>query len=115
MVTDHPPSVGEGPHSGDPHFDPSPEKDRKIGPGSFVLIDLWAKLDKPRAVYSDLTRVGYVGEKVPDVHAKVFGIVAAARDAGIKSVKDAFAADRKLLGAEVDDATRAVIDAAGYG
>jgi Xaa-Pro aminopeptidase len=30
-------------------------------------------------------------------------------------VKDAFAANKPLLGATVDDATRAVIDAAGFG
>ena len=31
---------------------------RRSARGDFVLIDLWAKLDRPRAVYSDLTRVG---------------------------------------------------------
>jgi len=65
LVTDHPPIVGEGPHSGDPHYAPSAETNSKIGPGSFVLIDLWAKMDKPNAVYSDLTRVGFVGDEVP--------------------------------------------------
>ena len=33
---------------------PPPENDTPIKNGDFVLIDLWAKLDKPRAVYSDL-------------------------------------------------------------
>ncbi|HEY2787677.1 MAG TPA: M24 family metallopeptidase, partial [Fimbriiglobus sp.] len=115
MVTYSPPIVGVGPHSGDPHFDTSPKTDSKIVPGSFVLVDLWAKMDKPRAVYSDLTRVAYVGNVVPERQVKVFQIVAAARDAGIKCVRDAFAANTTLLGATVDDATRAVIDTAGYG
>ena len=115
MVTYSPPIVGVGPHSGDPHFDTSPSTDSPVKPGSFVLVDLWAKMDRPRAVYSDLTRVAYVGEKVPEKEAKVFGVVAAARDAGIQCVKDAFAANKTLLGSTVDDATRAVIDAAGFG
>ena len=41
--------------------------------------------------------------------------MAAARDAGIAKVKEAFAARRPITGAEVDDATRAVIEKAGYG
>jgi Xaa-Pro aminopeptidase len=114
-ITDHPPIVGEGPHSGDPHFAPSPEKDRKIGPGSFVLIDLWAKLDKPRSVYSDLTRVGFVGDQIPAKINEVFHIVAAARDAGIDRVKRAFASNEPLQGWQVDAATRDVIERAGYG
>ncbi|NJS40586.1 MAG: SDR family oxidoreductase [Rhodobacteraceae bacterium] len=66
MTTYSPPIVGEGPHSGDPHFEPKAEIDRRIGPNSYVLIDLWAKLDRPMAVYSDLTHVGYVGDDVPE-------------------------------------------------
>jgi len=115
LTTDHPPIVGEGPHSADPHFAPSPDTDRKIGPGSFVLIDLWAKLDKPRAVYSDLTRVGYVGDQVPAKIDKVFHIVTAARDAAIARVRRAFEKGEPLQGWEVDAACREVIEKAGYG
>jgi Xaa-Pro dipeptidase len=115
MTTYSPPIVGVGPHSGDPHFDTAAATDKPIERGSFVLIDLWAKMDRPRAVYADYTRVAFVGDSVPEKFVKVFDIVAAARDAGIKRVKDAFAAKKPLLGWEVDAATRAVIDAAGYG
>jgi Xaa-Pro aminopeptidase len=115
MTTYSPPIVAVGPHSGDPHFDTSPATDAPIQPGSFVLIDLWAKMDRPRSVYADYTRVAYVGSSVPEEYAKVFGIVAAARDAGIKCVQDAFAANLPLRGWEIDDATRAVIEKAGYG
>jgi Xaa-Pro aminopeptidase len=115
MTTYSPPIVGVGPHSGDPHFDTSPQTDLPIERGSFVLVDLWAKMDRPRAVYADYTRVAYVGESVPEKYTKVFAIVAAARDAGIKTVTDAFAAKKPLMGWQVDDATRAVIEKAGYG
>lgn len=114
-TTYSPPIVGVGPHSGDPHFDTSPTTDAPIGPGDFVLIDLWAKLDKPRAVYSDLTRTAYVGATVPEKYSKVFNIVAAARDAAIAKVKDAFAKNEVLVGYMVDNASRDVIERAGYG
>jgi Xaa-Pro dipeptidase len=114
-TTYSPPIVGVGPHSGDPHYEPTAATNTPIRAGDFVLVDLWCKLDKPRAVYSDLTRVGFVGREVPAKYAKIFHIVAAARDAGIDTVRKAFAVKRPLTGAEVDDATRAVIDKAGYG
>lgn len=109
------PIVGVGPHSGDPHYEPDAANDTPIASGDFVLIDLWAKLDRPRAVYSDLTRVGFVGDEVPAAYTDVFKVVAGARDAAIARVRESFAADRPLRGYEVDDAARDVIDAAGYG
>jgi Xaa-Pro aminopeptidase len=115
LVTDHPPICAVGPHSGDPHYAPGPASDAPIGEGDFVLIDLWAKCDQPRAVYSDLTWTCFVGREVPASIQNIFTIVAAARDAAIKKVRDAFAQRQPLLGCEVDQAARAVIDSAGYG
>lgn len=115
LTTYHPPIVARGPHSGLPHYETGTGEDVRIRLGDFVLIDLWAKLDRPRAVYSDLTRTGYVGTEVPERYTRVFELVAAARDAGIACVRDAFAAGRPLRGWEVDDAVRQVIAAAGYG
>jgi Xaa-Pro dipeptidase len=115
LTTYSPPIVGVGPHSGDPHYEPIAGKDGTIGRDDLVLIDLWAKLDRPRSVYSDLTRMGYVGESVPQKYESIFAIVAAARDAAIECVRSAFAVGRSLHGWEVDAAGRQVIDAAGYG
>jgi Xaa-Pro aminopeptidase len=119
MTTYSPPIVAVGPHSGDPHYEPAPtsgtDDSGLIEPDQFVLIDLWCKLDRPRAVYSDLTRVGYTGQTVPDRFEQIFAIVARARDAGIACVRDAHAAGRPLRGWEVDDACRRVIQQAGYG
>jgi Xaa-Pro aminopeptidase len=114
-VTDHAPIVAVGPHSGDPHYEPVVGADAVIREGDFVLIDLWAKLDRPDGVYSDLTRVGFVGTDVPEEYAKVFAIVAAARDAAIERVRKAMASGEDLAGWQVDDAARKVIDDAGYG
>lgn len=112
MVTHHAPIVGVNEHSGDPHYESG---DAPIRQGDFVLVDLWAKLDRPRAVYSDLTRVAFVGQDVPDRIVEVFNIVAAARDAAIARVKDAFARGEALHGWQVDRAARDVIEKAGYG
>src|SRR5437660_1402321 len=58
LVTDHAPIVAVGPHSGDPHYEPKPGPAGVIREGDFVLVDLWAKLNQPRAVFSDLTWTG---------------------------------------------------------
>ncbi len=115
LVTDHPPIVGVGPHSGDPHYAPGPEHDSLCTKDSFILIDLWAKLRKERAVYSDLTRTGFLGETVPEEYERIFQIVARARDAAIDRVKTAYANREPLQGWQVDQAARDVIVQAGYG
>ena len=115
MVTYHPPIVAVNAHSADPHFEPGPGNDSPIREGDFVLIDLWAKLDRPRAVYSDLTWTYFVGKQVPPRYQEVFRIVAAARDAAIQRVRDAFARGEALEGWQVDQAARDVIEKAGHG
>ena len=52
---------------------------------------------------------------MPTKYTEIFRIVARARDAAIARVRDAFAAHKPLLGWQVDQAAREVIDAAGYG
>ena len=115
MTTYHPPIVARGPHSGLPHYETGTGQDTVIRENDLVLVDLWAKLDRPRGVYSDLTRMGFVGTSVPEKYTAIFDIVAGARDAGIECVRNALAAGRRLPGGEVDDAVRDVIEQAGYG
>jgi Xaa-Pro aminopeptidase len=115
LVADHPPICAVGAHSGDPHYEPAPSRDGTIRAGDFVLIDLWGKVNRPRAVYSDLTWTGFVGKDVPAVYENTFRIVAAARDAAVAKVRQAFQNRRPLQGWEVDQAARDVIEQAGYG
>jgi Xaa-Pro dipeptidase len=115
VVADHAPIVAVNAHSGDPHYATTPETDTAMRAGDFVLIDLWAKLDKPRAVYSDLTRTGFIGKEVPAKYTEVFNVVARGRDAAIQRVRDAFKKGEPLQGWQVDQAARDVIEKAGYG
>jgi len=115
LVADHPAICAVGPHSGDPHYSPTPGPDGVIRQGDFVLIDLWGKLDRPRAVYSDLTWTGFVGKDIPARFVEIFQIVAKARDAAINRVQQSFAKRESLLGWQVDQAAREVIETSGYG
>ncbi len=114
LITDDPPIVGVNANSGNPHYSPSRENAKPIREGDFVLIDMWAKQNKPDAVFYDITWTGVVG-KPSDKQREIFDIVRGGRDAGIKVVQDAFAAKRRIGGWEVDKATRDYITAKGYG
>jgi len=115
LTTYHPPIVAREANSGDPHYETGTGSDTTIRESDFVLIDLWAKLDVPRGVYSDMTRVGFAGQNVPETYTKIFQIVSEARDAAISLVENAFESGRSLQGWEVDQACRDVIEEAGYG
>jgi len=113
--TDYPPIVGVNENSANPHY--SPEKDifKPIKKEDFVLIDLWAKVNKPDAVWADITWVGFVGKTVPDKYKKIFNIVANARDEAFKLVQTRFKEEKEIRGYEVDDVSRNIIRDAGYG
>ncbi|MYN66820.1 MAG: aminopeptidase P family protein [Acidobacteria bacterium] len=115
LLTDCPPVVAAQESSGNPHYLPTAEAHRPIGRGQVVLLDLWGKIDKPGAVYADITWVGFTGSQVPPRAAAIFGAAREARDAAVSLVAERVHAGRPISGWEVDRAARDVIDAAGYG
>jgi Xaa-Pro aminopeptidase len=114
LVTDDLPIVGTNRNAGNPHYEPNAGLTSPIHDGDFVLLDMWAKLDSPGAVYYDITWTGVLGTP-SQRHQEIFRIVRDARKAGSQKAMDAFAAGRRIEGWEVDEATRAVIEQAGYG
>ena len=115
LVTDDPPIVAVNANSGNPHYEPRAENSAPIREGDFVLLDVWAKQNTPGAVYYDITWTGFVGKAPSDRMRKIFNIVREARDAGVKTVREAVAAGRPIAGWEVDRAVRGHIKTAGFG
>jgi Xaa-Pro dipeptidase len=115
LVTDHGPIVGANANASNPHYEPTEGNSSPIRMGDLVLLDMWAKLDQPGAVYYDITWTAFCGDSPTDEMRKVFETVTGARDAAIAKVQSTVAAKQKLHGFEVDDACRAVINASGYG
>ena len=109
------PIVGVDDHPADPHFEPTPDNSRVLAPGQCLLIDLWAKLAKPGAIFYDITWCGYLGKTPPKEYEKIFGVVRDAREAALDFVRQRFADGAPCYGHEVDDACRKVVDEAGYG
>jgi len=113
LVTDSGPVVAVNGHAGDPHYEPTRATSAPIRMGDFVLIDMWAKLDRPGCVFYDITWTGYCGD-APERILRVFEIVRDARDLAVETVVKAVAAGRVIRGFEVDDAARAHIRAMGF-
>lgn len=115
MFTDHGPIVGVNANASNPHYEPTEASHSPIHDGDLVLLDLWAKLDRPDAVYYDITWTHFLGANPPEKMREVFAVVTGARDAAIERVKSAVSAGQALCGFEVDDAARGVIRGRGYG
>ena len=78
-------------------------------------MDMWARLDRPGAVFYDITWTGYCGAAAPSEIQNVFEIVRDARDRAIQRVQDAVSHNQTLHGFEVDDAARGYIREKGFG
>jgi Xaa-Pro dipeptidase len=115
LFIDHGPDVAVNANASNPHYDPRQDSCSEIRKGDLLLMDMWAKFDRPGSIYYDITWVGYCGATPPEEIRKVFTIVRDARDRAIDCVKSAVAAGRDLRGFEVDDAAREHIRSAGFG
>ena len=114
LVSDSDPNVSAAANAGNPHYLPTATEHKPIQANEILLLDLWGKLARPGAVYADITWIGYTGAVVPDRYARAFAAIAAARDAGIRLVRDAARGGREVRGFEVDRAASAVLREAGY-
>lgn len=115
LITDDPLIVGTNDHPANPHFAPTPKNSRKIKPGDKLLIDLWAKLDKPGSIYYDITWSAFVGNDPPEEYVRAFHVVRDARRAGFKFLAERLDAGEQIAGWQVDDVCRDVVKEAGYG
>ena len=114
LITHDMPIVGVNDHPANPHFEPTRENARSFRPGDCVLIDLWAKLKKPKSIYYDITWCGYIGSMPPAKYSEIWLIVVDARKTAVEFIRERFRKGEKCFGWEVDDACRAVVRNAGY-
>lgn len=115
LLWDHGPNVSVGPNSADSHYEPTAANSKSIRRGDFVLIDIWAKLERANACFYDITWTGVVDREPTEREQTIFSIVRDARDAAIAKVRETFAAGQPIAGWEADDTSRSVIRQAGFG
>ena len=115
LESSSPPIVAVNRNSGNPHYEPSSEGSAPIRAGDLLLIDFWAKLSRPHAVYADYTWVAFLGESVPERIARVWEVVREARDRTLEFVRSKTGRRGSVRGWEVDGVARQVISRAGFG
>jgi Xaa-Pro dipeptidase len=115
ITADEGPDVAVNEHASDPHYAPSPARPTPIREGDLLLLDVWGKLKKRGSVYYDISWVGYLGAKVPEKYAKIFGVLREARDRAVELIQTCIAKGKPLQGWQVDKAARSVVEKAGYG
>jgi Xaa-Pro dipeptidase len=115
LFTDHGPNCSVNENAANPHYEPTEGATATIKAGDVVLIDLWAKLNQPGAVYYDITWMGYCGGQTPAEVQNVFTVVRDARDKAVQRVISASASGEMLQGYQVDDVARAHIRDCGFG
>lgn len=115
LETDHGPIVAVNGNASDPHYEPTKERFSSIHGNDLVLIDMWAKLKSPGAVYYDITWTGFCGDAPPDAILNVFQVVRGARDAAVRFVQESIGNKEEIAGFQVDDEARDHIDRAGFG
>jgi Xaa-Pro aminopeptidase len=115
LVWEHGTNVSVNENSADSHYEPEAASARAIRSGDFVLIDIWARKNRPGTCFYDITWTGVVGREPSEREQRVFETVKAARDAAIEAVSSAFALNQPIAGWQADDAARAVINNAGFG
>jgi Xaa-Pro dipeptidase len=96
------PIVSSGPNAANPHATPT---DRKLSSGDLLVIDWGASYE---GYFSDITRTFAIGD-IESEYAHIGRIVLDANTTGRKTAQPGIVAEA------VDQATRAVIEAAGYG
>ncbi|HLX60240.1 MAG TPA: M24 family metallopeptidase [Planctomycetota bacterium] len=107
------PIVAANDHAADPHFEPTSENSRVFKKNDRILLDIWAKVNAPGAIYYDITWCGYAGANPPAAYVKQFDLAMRARDEAIDFVRKALAEGKTVRGWEVDKACRDVIAAEG--
>jgi Xaa-Pro aminopeptidase len=107
-----PPIVAVGPNAANPHYSPSADRPQLVTRGNVLLVDLWAR--EPGGVYADQTWMAAMGPP-GDLVMEVWEVVREARDAALALLRGRVAGGTPVRGSEVDDASRAVIRARGFG
>jgi Xaa-Pro dipeptidase len=102
-------------NAGNPHYSPTAARHSPVQKGDLLLLDFSARLSGDKSVVADYTWMAWLGAEVPERVASLFAIICDARDAGIALLRERFEAAQRLEGWEVDDAVRAIVQAAGYG
>ncbi len=104
-----PPIVAVDANAALPHYLPSKKSARQIKENMLLLIDLSAKLNSARSIFSDLTQVAFIGKNPPQELVQRYAIVYEAQKQAIDFLSKRCSQKKPVTGSELDDVCRAVL------
>lgn len=106
--------VAFGQNTANVHYFPG-KNSQRLKKNSLIMLDLWARLDKPRAPFADITWMAYCGKRIPAKIERVFTVVKQARDQGLKRIERELAKKKLPRGSTLDKTARDFIARRGLG
>lgn len=108
LITEHPPIVGAGRHSADPHY-MATGRGSRINAGDVIQFDIFARERNEKSIYADISWVGVCSEEIPEHVRQVFEAIRTARDSAVDLIKTRLSQNSEVRGAEVDRHVREIL------
>jgi Xaa-Pro aminopeptidase len=113
LITDHPPIVAAGTHAGDPHYEVS-GKGSPVLKEEIIQLDLWARESGQRAIYADISWVGFYGTEIPSPLMTIFQDLVDSRERALDYINENLTRGIRPTGADVDREVRKLLIDRGY-
>jgi len=97
-----------------PHYCPKKNKCKSLKPDTLIKFDIWARLNEPMSVYSDITWMFFYGDKIPNNIKKAYKDVIKVRNLSIDYLKKHLKNNKFPLGKEVNNYHRTLLIKRGY-
>ncbi|MBW2968732.1 aminopeptidase P family protein [Candidatus Woesearchaeota archaeon] len=111
---EHPPIVAFRQSTSNIHYYPKKKSSKKINPNSLIMIDIWARINKSKAPFSDITWMAYKGNRIPKDMQRVFNIVITARDNALDFIKNSLKNRKLPLGRDINNIVMDFINKSGF-
>jgi Xaa-Pro aminopeptidase len=113
LITDHPPIVAAGVNSGNPHYDFS-GTGKALQPGEVLQFDIWARENREKAIYADISWAGVYGNQPLPKIEQAFTDLVQVREAVYDFIGANLNEGCRLSGLMVDAKARELLTAKGY-
>lgn len=114
FFADFAPTVAFGVHTADPHYMPSMEKKTALKNNQLILLDCVVKSKEEKAVYADITRMGFSGAQIPPKIQKAFQVILKAQEETFKFIEEKIQKGIEVKGYEADRVCRHIIQKEGF-
>lgn len=100
------PIVAFGQNTSNVHYFPNQATCRKLTKDSLIMIDIWAKKNKPHAPFADITWMGYFGNGLSTEIKNRYEQVIQARDEAISYIQSSLKKQLLPIGKDIDTKVR---------